>query len=74
MYRINFNHLYYFLIISKEGSIVKAAKKLNITQPALSHQLRLLEEDLGKKLFDRVGKRLVINSDGRICHVSLILG
>jgi len=64
MYKINFNHLYYFLTISREGSIVKASKKLHITQPALSHQLRILEEDLGKKLFDRVGKKLVINSDG----------
>ncbi len=64
MYKLNFNHLYYFLIIAKEGSIVKASKKLNMTQPALSHQLKLLELDLGKKLFDRVGKRLVINSDG----------
>lgn len=64
MYKINFNHLYYFLTISKEGSIVKASKKLNITQPALSHQLKILEDDLGKKLFDRVGRRLVINNNG----------
>lgn len=64
MYKINFNHLYYFLMIVKEGSIVGASKKLNITQPALSHQLKLLELDLGKKLFDRVGRRLVINENG----------
>lgn len=64
MYKINFNHLYYFLTIAKEGSIVKASKKLHLTQPALSHQLKLLEQDLGKKLFDRVGKRLVINAEG----------
>ena len=64
MYKINFNHLYYFLTIAKEGSIVKASRKLHITQPALSHQLKILEQDLGKKLFDRVGKRLVINQDG----------
>lgn len=64
MYKINFNHLHYFLTIAKEGTIVKASKKLNLTQPALSHQLKILEEDLGKKLFDRVGKRLVINETG----------
>lgn len=64
MYKINFNHLYYFLTIAQEGSIVKAAKKLHITQPALSSQLKLLEQDLGKKLFDRKGKRLVINING----------
>jgi LysR family transcriptional activator of nhaA len=65
MYKINFNHLHYFLTIAKEGSIVKASKVLHITQPALSHQLRLLEEDLDCKLFDRVGKRLVLNKDGQ---------
>ncbi len=64
MYKINFNHLYYFLVISREGSIVRASKKLHISQPALSHQLKILEEDLGQKLFDRLGKRLVINSNG----------
>lgn len=64
MYKINFNHLHYFLTIAKEGSIVKASKKLHVTQPALSHQLKLLELDLGKKLFDRVGRRLVLNTDG----------
>ncbi len=64
MYKINFNHLYYFLTIANEGSIVKAAKKLHITQPALSHQLKLLEEDFGKKLFDRKGRKLVLNEHG----------
>lgn len=64
MYKINFNHLHYFLTISQEGSIVKASKKLNMTQPALSHQLKILEQDLGTKLFDRIGKRLLINKDG----------
>ena len=66
MYKINFNHLYYFLTIAKEGSIVKASKVLHITQPALSHQLKTLEQDLGKKLFDRKGKRLQINSEGEL--------
>ena len=64
MYKINFNHLYYFLTISQEGSIVKASKKLHLTQPALSKQLRLLEEDLGQKLFDRKGRKLVLNEHG----------
>ncbi len=69
MYKINFNHLHYFLTIAEEGTIVKASKKLHMTQPALSHQLRLLEEDLGKKLFDRIGRRLVINKNGE--HIKI---
>jgi LysR family transcriptional activator of nhaA len=74
MYKINFNHLHYFLTIAEEGSIVSASKKLNITQPALSHQLKLLEQDLGKKLFDRKGRRLVINENGEVVleHASKI--
>ncbi len=66
MYKINFNHLYYFLTIAKEGSIVKASKKLNMTQPAISHQLKLLETDLGKKLFHRKGRRLILNQEGEV--------
>lgn len=64
MYKINFNHLYYFLTIASEGSIVKASKKLHMSQPALSHQLKTLELDLGRKLFDRIGRRLKINENG----------
>lgn len=64
MYKINFNHLYYFLTIAEEGTIVKASKKLHITQPALSHQLKILEQDLGKQLFDRKGRRLSLSKDG----------
>ncbi len=64
MYKINFNHLYYFLTITQEGSIVKASKKLHISQPALSKQLKQLEDDLGENLFDRKGRRLVLNECG----------
>jgi LysR family transcriptional activator of nhaA len=69
MYKINFNHLYYFLTIAREGSIVKASKKLHMTQPALSHQLKQLELDLGTKLFDRIGRRLQINQNGEAVKV-----
>lgn len=66
MKELNFNHLYYFTIIAEQGSIVRASKVLHLTQPAISHQLRQLEDDLGEKLFDRKGKRLVLNNSGRL--------
>jgi LysR family transcriptional activator of nhaA len=51
-------------MIAKEGSISAASKKLSLSQPAMSHSLSQLEFDIGKKLFDRVGRRLLINKDG----------
>lgn len=63
---LNYHHLYYFYVIAKEGSIAKAATKLNVGQPALSTQLRQLEESLGKNLFERKKQRLFLSEPGRI--------
>src|SRR5476649_2856067 len=52
----NYNHLYYFYSVVKEGGISAAARKLSISQPALSAQIRQLEKFMGKKLFQREGK------------------
>ena len=57
--------LQYFLAIASCGSMSKAAEILHISQPALSSALRNLENEIGQKLFDRVGKKLVINENGR---------
>ena len=43
--------LYYFLTVAREQNITKAAKTLHITQPTLSRQMALLEEEIGVKLF-----------------------
>lgn len=63
---LNFNHLRYFCIIATEGSIKKAAQKLKISQPALSGQLRQLEEFFGFYLFDRKVRKLVLNVAGKL--------
>ena len=47
------------------GAVRKTAEELNLTRSAVSHQLRLLERDLGFALFDRVGTRIVLTSRGR---------
>lgn len=62
----NFNHLYYFWIIAREGSIKKASQKLNLTQPGLSGQLKKLEEHFSRKLFDRKVRKLILNDVGRV--------
>ncbi len=43
----------------------KAAKELNLTHPAISHQIQALEKDLGAKLFVREGRQAVLTTEGR---------
>lgn len=64
MLKINYNHLYYFQVIAKTGSIKAATKVLHVAQPTLSNQLRQFEESLGQKLFDRQNRGLVLNDAG----------
>lgn len=66
MARLNYHHLQYFHAIATHGSIAKAANAMHITPQTLSAQLSLLEEQLGYLLFDRKGKRLVLNDMGHI--------
>ncbi|HEX2832452.1 MAG TPA: transcriptional activator NhaR [Thermoanaerobaculia bacterium] len=63
---LNYHHLLYFWVVAREGSIAAATAKLNLTQPTISAQLRLLEESLGEKLFEKSGRRLVLTESGRI--------
>ncbi|HEX6956801.1 MAG TPA: LysR substrate-binding domain-containing protein [Ferrovibrio sp.] len=51
--------------VAELGSLSKAADRLNIAQPALSRQVRLLEQELGVRLFDRHGRGMVITEAGR---------
>lgn len=62
---INYHHLYYFMVIATEGGIAKAAKHLRLGQPTLSTQLGQFEEALGKKLFERRHRALVLTDTGR---------
>ena len=53
-----------FLAVAELQNMNKAAEQLSISQPALSQSIARLEEDLGVKLFDRHGKKIVINENG----------
>lgn len=66
MVPLNYNQLYYFHQIAEHGSISTASKVLLISSPALSMQLKELEESLGVPLFDRVGKKLILTEAGAI--------
>ena len=54
-----------FVTVADHGTVSKAASLLNTTQPALSRQISSLEQELGFKLFGRVGRRLVLTTRGQ---------
>lgn len=66
MVPLNYNQLYYFYKIAEYGSIAEASKKILISSPALSMQLKELEESLETALFSRVGKKLILTEAGTI--------
>ncbi len=63
---LNYHHLLYFWTVAREGSVVRAAEALSLTQPTISGQIRALEDALGEKLFERAGRRLVLTEVGRL--------
>ena len=63
---LNYNHLRYFRAVAQDSNLTKAAQRLNLSQSALSVQIRKLELQLGHPLFERRGKRLVLTEVGRI--------
>jgi LysR family transcriptional activator of nhaA len=63
---LNYNHLRYFWAVAHEGGLTRAAKHMNLSQSALSVQLKKLEHQMGHPLFDRVGKKLILTEAGRI--------
>ena len=63
---LNFNHLRYFWAVAHEGSLTRAADRMNLSQSALSVQIQKLEHQMGHPLFERVGRKLVLTEAGRI--------
>jgi len=61
---MDLRHTRTFVTVAELGTVSRAALHLRISQPALSRQIADLEEELGLKLFDRVGRRLLLTSDG----------
>ena len=63
---LNYHHLLYFWVTAREGGVTAASKRLRLAQPTISAQIRALEDELGEKLFRRVGKRLELTEIGRV--------
>lgn len=66
MAQINLHHLRLFRAVASDGTLTGAARGLNLSQSALSTQLRALEASLGQDLFERRGRGLVLTEAGRI--------
>lgn len=62
---LNYHHLFYFWSVVRAGSINKASVELRVSAPAISTQLRLLENQFGEKLLVRSGRRLALTEVGR---------
>ncbi len=65
---MDYDQLASFLEVAKLHSFSRAAEKLFRTQPAISAQVRLLEQECGEKLFDRSGKKVMMTPAGDILH------
>jgi LysR family transcriptional activator of nhaA len=66
--RINLKHLHYFHEIAREGSLSGAARRLHLAPQTLSSQVRELEQSLGRTLFERSGRRLILTPDGEVAR------
>jgi LysR family transcriptional activator of nhaA len=64
MSTLNYNHLFYFWMVAREGSIAAACRQLKVTQPAVSTQIQRLEQSLGMDLFEKSGRGLALTSAG----------
>ncbi|WP_354556530.1 LysR family transcriptional regulator [Rhizobium aquaticum] len=63
---LNYHHLRYFRAVAHDGNLTRAAERLNLSQSALSIQIKQLEERLGHTLFERRGRQLHLTEAGRI--------
>lgn len=65
MERLNYQHLFYFWNVAREGGVSRACQKLGLAQPTISSQLAVFESSVGTPLFRKVGRGLVLTETGR---------
>lgn len=62
---MEFHQLRYFVAAAEELSVSKAAARVHVSQPALSRQIKLLEDEIGVQLFDRIKQRIHLTEAGK---------
>ena len=65
---LNYHHLLYFWTVAREGGLAPAGKVLRLSHPTLSAQIHALEDQLGEKLFVKVGRKLTLTETGRVVY------
>jgi DNA-binding transcriptional LysR family regulator len=65
---MDFYQLTYFKKVAETRSMSRASGELLLTQPAVSKQIKALEEELGEKLFDRIGKKVFLTRAGEVLY------
>jgi LysR family transcriptional activator of nhaA len=66
MESFNYNHLFYFWTVARNGSVSRASAELRVSQPTVSEQIGKLEETLGVDLFEREGRGIRLSSSGQV--------
>ena len=68
-------HLRYFVAVARRLNFSRAAEDLHVAQPAISQQIRALEQELGVQLFDRMGRRVALTRAGEVLlpHANQVL-
>lgn len=68
MQDLNYQHLYYFWMVVREGTVTSASRRVHRSQPTLTAQIRVLEEQLGEPLFEKQGRHLVPTTLGETVY------
>ncbi|WP_394129707.1 transcriptional activator NhaR [Shewanella maritima] len=68
MQHLNYNHLYYFWMVKRKGSVAKAAEALCLAPQTITGQIRSLEDRLKGSLFKRVGRNLEATELGELVY------